>query len=328
MVLRRSIPASFFGMVLGLVGLGGNWRNASHLWGVPPVIGEAIMTVAFVVWAVLITCYAMKWFGHREAALEEVRHPVQCCFIGLVPATTALMGVVLAPHAHALAVLALVVGGVGHVLFSVWRVGDMLQGGREITTVTPVIYLPSVAGNFITAITAGTLGYASWGILFLGAGVFMWLALESVIVNRLFHAQELPVALRPTLGIQLAPPVVAVAAWLANTQGTPELLVQAAWGYGLLQFFMLIRLLPWISKQPFAPSYWAFTFGLTALSGTAITMVSRGVTGAIADAAPVLFVITNVVLAIIIFGTIVRAAQDKLLPPAAVAQATSVPATK
>lgn len=328
MVLRRSIPASFFGMVLGLVGLGGNWRNASHLWGVPPVIGEAIMTLAFVVWAVLITCYAMKWFGHREAALEEVRHPVQCCFIGLVPATTALMGVVLAPHAHALAVLALVVGGVGHVLFSVWRVGDMLQGGREITTVTPVIYLPSVAGNFITAITAGTLGYASWGILFLGAGVFMWLALESVIVNRLFHAQALPVALRPTLGIQLAPPVVAVAAWLANTQGTPELLVQAAWGYGLLQFFMLIRLLPWISKQPFAPSYWAFTFGLTALSGTAITMVSRGVTGAIADAAPVLFVITNVVLAIIIFGTIVRAAQDKLLPPAAVAQATSVPATK
>ncbi|MGF6491931.1 tellurite resistance protein [Luteibacter sp. 621] len=328
MVLRRSIPASFFGMVLGLVGLGGNWRNASHLWGVPPVIGEAIMTVAFVVWAVLITCYAMKWLGHREAALEEVRHPVQCCFIGLVPATTALMGVVLAPHAHALAVVALVVGGVGHVLFSVWRVGDMLQGGREITTVTPVIYLPSVAGNFITAITAGTLGYASWGILFLGAGVFMWLALESVIVNRLFHAQALPVALRPTLGIQLAPPVVAVAAWLANTQGTPELLVQAAWGYGLLQFFMLIRLLPWISKQPFAPSYWAFTFGLTALSGTAITMVSRGVTGAIADAAPVLFVITNVVLAIIIFGTIVRAAQDKLLPPAAVAQATSVPATK
>ncbi|UPG92530.1 dicarboxylate transporter/tellurite-resistance protein TehA [Luteibacter aegosomatissinici] len=327
MVLRRSIPASFFGMVLGLVGLGSNWRNASHLWGLPPAIGEAIMAAAFVVWAVLITCYAMKWLGHREAAVEEARHPVQCCFIGLVPATTALMGVVLAPHSHMLAVLALVIGGVGHVLFSVWRVGDMLQGGREMTTVTPVIYLPSVAGNFITAITAGTLGFPSWGILFFGAGVFTWLALESVIVNRLFHAQELPVALRPTLGIQLAPPVVAVAAWLANTQGLPELLVQAAWGYGLLQFFLLVRLLPWIMKQPFAPSYWAFTFGLTALSGTAISMSSRGLTGAIADVAPVLFVITNVALAIIIIGTIVRAAQDKLLPPAA-APVVTAPATK
>jgi tellurite resistance protein len=328
MVLRRSIPASFFGMVLGLVGLGSNWRNASHLWGVPPVIGEAIMTVAFVVWAVLITCYAMKWIGHREAAFEEARHPVQCCFIGLVPASTALMAVVLAPHARGLALLALVVGGAGHVLFSVWRVGDMLQGGREMTTVTPVIYLPSVAGNFITSIAAGTLGYPSWGLLFLGAGVFAWLSLESVIVNRLFHAQALPVPLRPTLGIQLAPPVVAVAAWLANTQGAPELMVQATWGYGLLQLFLMIRLLPWIMQQPFAPSYWGFTFGLTALSGTAIAMTSRGLTGAIADMAPALFVVTNVTLAVIIIGTIVRAAQDKLLPPAAPSQVTAVPTTK
>lgn len=328
MILRRSIPASFFGMVLGLVGLGSNWRNASHLWGVPPGIGETIMAVAFLVWAALIACYAAKWLGHREAALEEAKHPVQCCFIGLVPASTALMGVVLAPHAPALAVAALVVGGAGHVVFSVWRVGDMLQGGREVTTVTPVIYLPSVAGNFITAIAAGTLGYPSWGVLFLGAGVFAWLSLESVIVNRLFHAQPLPVALRPTLGIQLAPPVVAVAAWLANTNGAPGLMAEATWGYGLLQLFLMIRLLPWIMQQPFAPSYWAFTFGLTALSATAISMVSRGVTGAIAQLAPVLFVLTNLALAIIIIGTLVRAAQDKLLPPAVPAATAPAPVAK
>jgi tellurite resistance protein len=328
MLVRRSIPASFFGMVLGLVGLGGNWRNATRLWGVPPVIGETIMAVAFVVWSVLILSYGVKWLGQRDAALEEAKHPVQCCFIGLVPATTALMGVVLAPYAHALAVGALIVGGTGHVLFSIWRVGDMLQGGREVTTVTPVIYLPSVAGNFITAIAAGTLGYPSWGVLFFGAGLFAWLALESVIVNRLFHAQALPVALRPTLGIQLAPPVVAVAAWLANTQDVPPLLVQAAWGYGLLQFFLMIRLLPWIMQQPFAPSYWAFTFGLTALSGTAISMTSRGLAGAIPQLAPVLFVITNIVLAIIIIGTVIRAAQDKLLPPAVAAQSAPVQAAK
>ena len=303
-------------MVLGLVGLGSNWRLATRLWGAPPAVGEAIMAVAFFVWLLVSISFTVKWLVHRDAALDEARHPVQCCFIGLAPATTALMAVVLAPHAHGLALLALSVGGAGHVLFSVWRVGDMLQGGREVTTVTPVIYLPSVAGNFITGIAAGTLGFPSWGILFFGAGLFMWLALESVIVNRLFHAQALPVPLRPTLGIQLAPPVVAVAAWLANTEGVPPLLVQAIWGYGLLQFAMLVRLLPWIAQQPFAASYWAFTFGLTALSATSLTMTLRGTTGAIADLAPVLFVVTNVGLAIIIVGTVIRAFQGKLLPAA------------
>ena len=318
MPFYRSIPASFFGMVLGLVGLGGNWRLATRLWGMSPVIGETIMAVAFVVWLLVSASYTLKWCLHRDAAVEEATHPVQCCFIGLAPATTALMAVVLAPHSHGLAMVALVVGGVGHVLFSIWRLGGMLQGGREVTTVTPVIYLPSVAGNFITAIAAGTLGYPSWGVLFFGAGVFAWLALESVIVNRLFHAQPLPLPLRPTLGIQLAPPVVAVAAWLANASGEPVLLVQATWGYGMFQFLLLARLIPWIAEQPFSPAYWAFTFGVTALSGTALTMTSRGLTGAIPQLAPVLFVVTNLVLAAIIVGTVIRAFQGKLFPAAVI----------
>jgi tellurite resistance protein len=309
-----SIPASFFGIVLGLVGLGSNWRGAVRLWGMPPVIGEIIMAAAFAVWALLVVCYILKWVSQRQAAVAESQHPVQCCFIGLVPATTALMGVVLAPYNRDLANLALVIGGAGHVAFSVWRVGAMLQGDRDIAAITPVLYLPSVAGNFIVAITAGTLGYASWGVLFFGAGLFMWLMMESIIVNRLLHVAPLQPPLRPTLGIQLAPPVVAVTAWLANTQGVPETLMQAAWGYGIFQLLLLIRLLPWIFKQPFAPSYWAFAFGLTALSGGGIQMTLRGVKGAIAELTPVFFAFTNLALAAIIVGTLVLLLRRKLVP--------------
>jgi tellurite resistance protein len=319
MALPRPIPASFFGMVLGLVGLGANWRTASRLWGLPPVIGESIMAVAFVVCVVLTLAYAYKWLVHRAVAIEEARHPVQCCFIGLVPSSGALMGIVLAPHAHDLAVVALLTGGIVQVIFSLWRFGAMLQGDRDIATTTPVIYLPSVAGNLIIATAAGILGFSSWGILFFGVGVFSWLALESVIVNRLLNAAPLPPPLRPTLGIQLAPPAVAAAAWLANTQGAPELLVQAAWGYGLVQLLMMFRLFPWIAKQPFASSYWAFSFGITALSGSALTMSLRGLTGAIAQLAPVMFVFTNGVMLLLTVGTIVRLAQNKLLPPPVVA---------
>ena len=209
MARLRPIPASFFGIVLGLVGLGGNWRSASKLWGFPPAIGEAIMTVAFVVCAWLTIAYLYKWLAHREAAREEALHPVQCCFVGLVPSSGALMGIVLAPHSHVLAVVALFSGGVAQVVFQLWRFGGMLQGDRDISTTTPVIYLPSVAGNLIIAASAGVLGFPSWGILFFGIGVFSWLALESVIINRLLNHTPLPPPLRPTLGIQLAPPAVA-----------------------------------------------------------------------------------------------------------------------
>ncbi|SEN22485.1 tellurite resistance protein [Luteibacter sp. UNCMF331Sha3.1] len=318
----RTVPAGFFGMILGLVGLGSSWRVAARLWGLPPDIGEAIMAVAFVVWLILTAAFWYKWIAHRAAALEEIHHPINCCFVGLAPSSTVLMAVVLAPHFHALAVIALIGGAIGQVAFGVWRFGGMLEGDRDVSTTTPVIYLPSVAGNFIIAIGAGTLGFTSWGILFFGVGLFSWFALESIVVFRLLNVASLAPPLRPTIGIQLAPPVVAVVAFLANTQGHPELLTQAAWGYGLVQLLLVLRLFFWITKQPFAPSYWAFSFGITALSTGALAMTERGVTGAIAQMAPVVFVFTNVVMAVLIVGTLVRIAQGKLLPsppPAAAA---------
>ena len=315
METHRSIPASFFGMILGLVGLGSSWRVAARLWHLPAQVGEAIMAVSLAVWAILTAAYWYKWLMHRQAAIEELSHPIHCCFIGLAPSSTVLMAIVLAPHAHSLAMVAFVGGSIGQVAFGVWRFGGMLEGDRQLSTTTPVIYLPSVAGNFIVSIAAGQVGLPSWGILFFGVGLFSWFALESIVVNRLLNAEALPLALRPTLGIQLAPPVVAAVACMSNTQGTPDLLVQAAWGYGLVQLLLMLRLLPWILKQPFTPSYWAFSFGVTALSTGALMMTERGVTGAVAQMAPVVFVFTNLVMLILVVGTLVRIAQDKLLPP-------------
>lgn len=121
---------------------------------------------------------------------------------------------------------------------------------------TPVLCLPRVASSFVTAASLGALGLADWGQAFFGAGLFSWLAIESVLIHRLLTADPLPPPLRPTLGIQLAPAPVGALAYLAVTQGPPDILAHALLGYGVLQALVLVRLLPWIAKQPFAPTYW------------------------------------------------------------------------
>ena len=60
----------------------------------------------------------------------------------------------------------------------------------------PTLYLPTVAGNFTSAAALGGLGHPDWGWLFLGAGIFSWLALESLIIQRLWHPKALPIAQR------------------------------------------------------------------------------------------------------------------------------------
>lgn len=56
------IPAAFFGIVLGVVGLGNSWRAAAAIWPVPASVGEAISLLGFAIWLVLILLYAAKWF--------------------------------------------------------------------------------------------------------------------------------------------------------------------------------------------------------------------------------------------------------------------------
>jgi len=48
------VPASFFGIVLGLAGLGGAWRAAARVWHLPVAVGEALMLAAGVVWALML----------------------------------------------------------------------------------------------------------------------------------------------------------------------------------------------------------------------------------------------------------------------------------
>jgi tellurite resistance protein len=314
-VTNRFVPAAFFGIILGLVGLGSAWRMAAAMWTVPPVIGEAIMLTATGVWAVLILLYAAKWIWAGVEALAEFRHPVQCCFIGLVPIATALIGIAIRPYALHVAATLAAAGIVGQLIFGLYRTGQLWMGGRDPTTTTPVLYLPTVAGSFVSAITLSAFGHPEWGAPFFGVGVLSWFAIESVLLHRLYTVAELPAALRPTLGIQLAPPTVGCTAYLSITSGPPDLFAQMLLGYGLFQALLLIRLMPWIVRQPFAPSYWAFTFGLAAIAIAFLRFVERGASGPIPLAAPYVFTAVNLAIGGIAAGTLWLLLRGRLLPP-------------
>ena len=154
------------------------------------------------------------------------------------------------------------------------------------------------------AIGASSLGYPEWGQLAFGGALFSWLAIESVLLHRLYTVHTLPAALRPTLGMQLAPPSVGAVAYLSINGNVPDLVAHALVGYGLLQALLFARMLPWIMEQPFTASYWAVTFGLTALATAPLRMVSSGDHGAIAFVAPYLFLATNLIVGAISLATL------------------------
>ncbi|MBF7015054.1 dicarboxylate transporter/tellurite-resistance protein TehA (plasmid) [Novosphingobium resinovorum] len=309
------VPASFFGIVLGLAGLSNAWRAAHAAWGLPVAIAEVILICAIVAWAAVAVLYGLKWVVTPAIVAEEAKHPVQCCFIGLAGVSTLLIAQGVLPSSRSLAIGLFLLGAGFTVCFALWRTGLLWRGGRADAATTPVLYLPMVAGGFVGATVASALGWRDWGQLAFGAGFFTWLAVESVILLRLYTAEPMPPALRPTMGIQLAPPAVGAVSYLSVGQGAPDLVAHLLIGYALLQAALLLRMSRWISEQPFGASYWAFTFGATALAGAMVRLAPADHGGAIATLSPVVFALANIVVLGIAIGTLRQLFTGRLLPP-------------
>ena len=187
------------------------------------------------------------------------------------------------------------------------------RGKHPEEATTPGLYLPTVANNFISAMACGALGFHDAGLVFLGAGVFSWLSLEPVILQRLRSAGELPAALRTSLGIQLAPALVACSAWFSVNGGEADTFAKMLFGYGLLQLLFMLRLMPWYLSQPFNASFWSFSFGVSALATTGLHLGQSSPSGFFHALAVPLFIFTNVIIAMLLVRTFILLMQGKLL---------------
>ncbi|SAL84232.1 Tellurite resistance protein TehA [Caballeronia arvi] len=311
---RAPMPVAFIGIGVGLLALAGAWRAAAHVWAIPDAAPTLLTAVALVVWLALLAAYGRKWLVERDAAIEEMRHPVQSSFAALAPVSTMLAAQAVQAYSRELAIALFAIGAASSLALGVYLHGRFWQGGRKPELTTPAVYLPTVAPSFVAGTAAAGLGFTQIGMLFFGAGVFSWLAIESIVLHRAAVHETLPDALRPSLGIQLAPPVVGGVSYLAITHGVPDIFAYMLLGYGLYQAMMLARLVPWMRQRAFTPSYWAFSFGAAALPTMAIRMLERGATGPMEWIAPVAFVVANGVIGGLIVGTVRAMAGGQVMP--------------
>lgn len=322
MARHEPMPAGLFGTAVGMLALAGAWRVAAKLWQVPPAAASALTIVALLVWAAILALYAMKWVVHAEAARKEWQHEAQSPFVALGPVSTMLAAQALKGWSHDLALALFVVGAIAQVVVGVGLHGRLWQGARDAALVTPAIYLPTVAPGFVAAATAASFGFGELAMLFFGTGVLAWLSIESMLLHRAAFTAPTAPALRPSFGVQLAPPVVGGVAWMAmagsgfhmDMTGAAGAVAYALLGYGLYQAVLLVRLLPWISKQAFVPGYWAFSFGVAALPTFAMLIAQRGGPAWLHELAFALFLAANGIFGVLIVKTVGLLLDGKLLP--------------
>lgn len=314
MKTRSSVPASLFGIPVGVLGLAGAWNVGARIWQLPPVVGSALGVIGTLIWLVLLILYVQEWLCSRATAQAEAHDPLRSSFVALVFISMMLVSMTILQVSRSAAIAFFGIAVVAQLALGLWLLGRTWQGGSGADFATPALYLPGVGQNFVAASCATLFGWQQIGMWLFGCGAFAWLAIESIVLGRAATRDPLPPAARTALGIQLAPPVVGGLAYLSLTTGAPDMVAHLLFGYGLYQAALLLRLSAWIRQPLFTASYWSFSFGATALPTMAMRMVERGDAGPMAWVAPVLFACANLFILYLGMSTLQLVVQRKLFP--------------
>jgi tellurite resistance protein len=313
--LERLHPG-LFAIALGLLGLDGAWRRLGQM-RVPTadLLADVLQMFGLGVLLLLAALWLLKLLRHSAQVLREFQHPVQGPLLALLPVCILLAISQLAPAYPAAraalitcSLLALALQGV-----IAWRVVSQLSTGQmPEELITPVLYLPIVPGGLVGAMALSALGLHGFAVLILGMGLGGWALLEMRILHRLFDG-PLPLALRPTLGIEMAPAAVTALSISFVWPQLPADLLLIALGIACGPVVAVLTRWHWWTSTPFSFSFWSFSFPLAALASGIVEAVRRG--GWPVEVALTAVLLASAVIAYLALRTLSLLLRGKLLTP-------------
>lgn len=119
-----NLPAGYFGIVLGTIGMGFAALCQRGLAG-QPLVGDGLVILAMIIWGLLTGAFITRLIRFPHSVLAEVRHPVLSSFVSLFPATTMLVAIGFVPWFRPLAVCLFSFGVVVQLAYAAANCGIM-----------------------------------------------------------------------------------------------------------------------------------------------------------------------------------------------------------
>ncbi|MGL2965297.1 SLAC1 anion channel family protein [Flavobacterium sp. XGLA_31] len=268
-VLGR-LPVNLFGSVMGIAGLSLAWKHAASYWHFSGVIGDAIGVIAFIVFVLLLSSYALKWLFFPLKVNKEFNHPITGNFFGTIPIGILLLSAVTGMHFPMITRGIWMVGMVTMLTLSYVIVRRLLTVQQDHINATPAWLIPGV-GALDIAVTGGGIPF-EWAkeinLLSFAMGIILALVFFTMIVSRLIHNEKLSQRMEPSLLILIAPFAVGFLGYFSLSHQV-DLFASILFYFGLFMFTIVFSKV-FLRKIPFMLTWWAVGFPIAALSNAAL----------------------------------------------------------
>jgi tellurite resistance protein len=271
----RSFPISFLAVALGLMGFTLAWQKAEAILGLPFQASMPLLMLSSAVFSIILLAYLAKLARHPVDAKKEFFHPVKMNFFPLLAKILLVMGIIFLDINMAASAFLWWAGVALQFLFMMAILPAWFRkGGFEPHHMSPAWFIP-IVGCMIIPIAGVAHFPAELSWFFFSVGVFWWLVLSVIVINRMIFHPAIPEKLMPTLFILFAPPLIGYISLfklLGEASRAGDMLYYA----GLFLFLLVASQYRSLSRIRFYLSWWAYSFPLAALSIATFLMYHSG----------------------------------------------------
>jgi len=255
-------PVSLFAVIMGLCGLTIAWSTSGWSFSAPVTLVMALVTS--LVFLLICVLYFKKILGHKQAVIQELKHPVRINFFPAFSISLMLLSVVWKDYSS-LSLILWAMGTIAQFSLTLFVMSSWINHSHyTISHVNPSWFIP-VVGNIIVPISGVHLGFYELSWFFFSIGIVFWGILFTVVFYRLFFHEQLPPKLFPMLFILLAPPTVGFVSY-TNLIGGLDNFARILYYIGLFLAILLTINIVKFARLPFFLTSWAYSFPLASLT--------------------------------------------------------------
>ena len=297
-------PIMMFATIMGLAGLTLVYKRASEVFQFPSFISTIMLVITTVVFFTISYFYILKIIKYKDEVKKELAHPIRINFFAASSISMLLLSMVYRHNIDFVSQIFFIVGAGLHIFFTFFTIKYWINNNLEMQHSNPAWFIP-IVGNLIVPI-AGK-GFVNDEILYFyfSVGIFFWIILFAIILNRIiFHAQFMA-KFMPTLFILIAPPAVGFISYIKLT-GNLDFFAQILFNLGLFFTILVFVMYKNFINIKFFVSWWAFTFPMAAITLATILMYELSHYWFYSFIANILIVITTIIVFLVARQTIIH----------------------
>lgn len=291
-----------FAVVMGLSGLTIVYQKAHEIFGFWIFISNILVFVDTILFVSILFFYIMKTIKYFDEVKSEFNHPVRINFFAASAISFLLIAIVYRPICETVAFSSFIIGVTMQTFFTFYTISFWINKNLEIMHSNPAWFIP-IVGNVLVPVAGTQMVSNDFLIYYFSIGMFFWVILTAIVINRIVFHHQLAVKFMPTLFIFIAPPAIGFIAYMQLFQSY-DAFAKIIFNLGIFFTFLIFFMYKNFINLKFFISWWAFTFPLAAM--TIATMLAYKITALIAYQylAYFMIVVTTAVVLIVAIKTL------------------------